>query len=104
MDNNESLERRLRRRERELVAIRRITVALHATTNMEQLVRQALDTSIEETRLELNMIKDARSRIMRRALGANFNMNQLLRKIHCFELPPRLLTFTWAASSSSSVT
>lgn len=29
------------------MAIRRITIALHATTNMEQLVRQALDTSIE---------------------------------------------------------
>lgn len=43
----EDLERRLRRRERELNAIRRITVALHATTNMEQLVRQALDTAIE---------------------------------------------------------
>lgn len=44
---DDSLERRLRRRERELNAIRRITVALHATTNMDQLVRQALDTAIE---------------------------------------------------------
>lgn len=43
----ESLERRLRRRERELAAIRRITSALHATTNLEQLVRQALDTAID---------------------------------------------------------
>lgn len=65
-------------------------------------LKDALDTSIEETRLELNMIKDARSRIMRRALGANFNMNQLLRKIHCFEMPPRLLTFTWAGHTSGT--
>jgi signal transduction histidine kinase len=43
----DSLELRLRRRERELNAIRRITVALHATTNLEQLVRQALDTAID---------------------------------------------------------
>lgn len=59
-------------------------------------LKEALDGAIEVTRLELNMIKDARPRIMRRALGANFNTNQLLRKIHSFEMPPRLLTFTWA--------
>lgn len=45
--DSESLERRLHRRERELNAIRRITVALHATTNLDQIVRSALDTSIE---------------------------------------------------------
>lgn len=59
-------------------------------------LKEALDGAIELTRLELNMIKDARPRIMRRALGANFNTNQLLRKVHAFELPPRMLTFTWA--------
>ncbi|MBW6124714.1 replication terminus site-binding protein [Pseudomonas aeruginosa] len=59
-------------------------------------LKEALDAAIETTRLELNMIKDARPRIMRRALGANFNTNQLLRKVHAFELPPRMLTFTWA--------
>lgn len=42
-----ALEARLRRRERELQAVRGITAALHACTNLEQLVRQALDTAIE---------------------------------------------------------
>ncbi len=59
-------------------------------------LKDALDEAIELTRVELNMIKDARPRIMRRALGANFNTKQLLRKIHSFEMPPRKLTFTWA--------
>lgn len=47
METTDSLERRLRRRERELNAIGRITRALHATTKMDDLVRQALDTAIE---------------------------------------------------------
>lgn len=63
-------------------------------------LKEALDEAIEVTRLELNMIKDARPRIMRRALGATFNTNQLLRKIQAFELPPRMLTFTWAGHTS----
>lgn len=47
MEPHDSLERRLRRRERELNAIGRITRALHATTKVDDLVRQALDTAIE---------------------------------------------------------
>ncbi len=43
----ETLRARLRRRERELAAIRRITVALHARTNVDELERQALDVAIE---------------------------------------------------------
>ncbi|HGM8089987.1 TPA: DNA replication terminus site-binding protein [Pseudomonas aeruginosa] len=65
-------------------------------------LKEALDASIEETRLELNMIKDARPRIMRRALGERFNTNQLLRKIQAFEKPPRKLTFTWAGHTAGT--
>ncbi|MFN3651098.1 MAG: ATP-binding protein [Armatimonadota bacterium] len=43
----ESLEARLRRRERELGAIRRITAALYARTHLDDLVRQTLDVAIE---------------------------------------------------------
>lgn len=64
--------------------------------------KEALKDAIETTRLELNMIKDARPRIMRRALGERFNTNQLLRKIHSFELPPRMLTFTWAGHTQGT--
>ncbi|ERU30870.1 hypothetical protein Q092_06197 [Pseudomonas aeruginosa CF77] len=65
-------------------------------------LKEALDASIEETRLELNMIKDARPRIMRRALGEGFNTNQLLRKIQAFDKPPRKLTFTWAGHTAGT--
>src|SRR5690242_11882167 len=41
------LEHRLRRRERELNAIRRITAALHAKTNLDELERQTLNVAIE---------------------------------------------------------
>src|SRR5690348_6753568 len=41
------LEQRLRRRERELQAIRRITAALHARTNVDELERQTLNVAIE---------------------------------------------------------
>jgi signal transduction histidine kinase len=41
------LEEKLRRRERELSAIRRITTALHARTNLDELERQALEVAIE---------------------------------------------------------
>src|SRR4051812_26866712 len=44
---NDSLEERLRRRERELAAIRRISAALHARTNLDDLIRQALNVAIE---------------------------------------------------------
>lgn len=42
-----SLEQRLHRRERELRAIRRISAALHARTNLDELEREALDVAIE---------------------------------------------------------
>jgi signal transduction histidine kinase len=43
----EDLQERLRRRERELLAIRRITAALYARTNLDDLVRQTLNVAIE---------------------------------------------------------
>src|SRR5947209_17368537 len=43
----ESLEERLRRRERELRAVYRITSALHARTGLDDLERQTLNTAIE---------------------------------------------------------
>src|SRR5688500_7363965 len=42
-----SLEERLRRRDRELSAIRRISAALLARTNLDELVQQALNVAIE---------------------------------------------------------
>jgi signal transduction histidine kinase len=42
-----SLDQRLRRRERELRAIRHITAALHAKTNLDELERQTLNVAIE---------------------------------------------------------
>jgi signal transduction histidine kinase len=42
-----ALAERLRRRERELGAIRRITRALHARTNLDELEREALNVAIE---------------------------------------------------------
>jgi len=44
---DESVEERLRRRERELAAIYRITTALHARTNLDEMERQALLVAIE---------------------------------------------------------
>lgn len=41
-----TLQERLRRRERELAAIRRITAALHARTKPDELVRQTLDAAV----------------------------------------------------------
>src|SRR5205085_12670848 len=41
------LRERLHRRERELQAIRRITTALHARTNLDELERQTLNVAIE---------------------------------------------------------
>lgn len=43
----ETLQERLERRERELAAIRRITAALHARIDSEELVRQTLDAAVE---------------------------------------------------------
>jgi len=42
-----ALRQRLHRRERELQAIRRITAALHARTNLDELERQTLNVAIE---------------------------------------------------------
>jgi signal transduction histidine kinase len=42
-----SLKEQLQRRESELAAIRRITIALHARTKPEELVRQTLDAAVE---------------------------------------------------------
>lgn len=44
---DETLEERLRRRERELRAIRRLTAELHARTNLDELERLAVEVAIE---------------------------------------------------------
>lgn len=65
-------------------------------------LKEALDVAIEETRLELNLAKAARPKILRRALKGAFNTKQLLRKIQAFELPPCKLSFTWAGDTSGT--
>src|SRR5437879_13404871 len=45
-ESPEALREQLRRRERELAAIRRITAALHARTKPDELVRQTLDVAV----------------------------------------------------------
>jgi signal transduction histidine kinase len=45
--DHKSLEERLQRRERELQAVYRITAALHARTDLDELQRQTLDAAVE---------------------------------------------------------
>ncbi|WP_177454458.1 DNA replication terminus site-binding protein [Pseudomonas sp. Irchel 3E13] len=61
--------------------------------------KQMLVDAIEAERLEQNLTPEMRPRIMRRALGAGFNTNQLKRSIHAFDGTTRKLTFTWAGHS-----
>jgi hypothetical protein len=59
-----------------------------------------LASSIEATRIELGLVPAARPRVMRTALGGNFNTKQLLRHIQAFDGVPRLVVFTWAGHTS----
>lgn len=65
-------------------------------------LKQAVKDAIEQTRVELNVQPAIRPRIMRRALGADFNTNQLLRGIQSFDAAPRLIVFTWAGHTSGT--
>ena len=61
--------------------------------------KQNLVDAIELARVEQNLTPEMRPKIMRRALGASFNTNQLKRSIHAFDGAPRQITFTWAGHS-----
>lgn len=61
--------------------------------------KQKLVDAIELARVEQNLTPEMRPKIMRRALGASFNTNQLKRSIHAFDGAPRQITFTWAGHS-----
>ena len=56
--------------------------------------------AIENTRLELNLAPTARSKILRQALGQQFNMKQLARHTQAFDACPRLIIFTWAGHTT----
>lgn len=64
--------------------------------------KAALDDSIEQTRIELGMVKAARPRIMRKALGSSFLKTQLTRNIQAFDAAPRLLLFSWAGHTTGT--
>lgn len=75
-----------------------------ATSVLEQVLainacKQKLVDAIELARVEQNLTPEMRPKIMRRALGASFNTNQLKRSIHAFDGAPRQITFTWAGHS-----
>lgn len=65
-------------------------------------LKDQLKDTIEQTRIELNVMPALRPRIMRRALGNTFNSNQLMRHIQAFDGAPRLIVFTWAGHTSGS--
>ncbi|POA78733.1 replication terminus site-binding protein [Pseudomonas sp. DP16D-R1] len=75
-----------------------------ATSVLDQVLainacKQNLVDAIEMVRVEQNLTPEMRPRIMRRALGASFNTNQLKRSVHAFDGAPRQITFTWAGHS-----
>ncbi|HEP8970121.1 TPA: replication terminus site-binding protein [Pseudomonas aeruginosa] len=65
-------------------------------------LKEALDMAIEETRIELGLVKTARPKLVRRALKGAYSTKQLLRKIQAFELPPCKLAFTWAGDTAGT--
>lgn len=65
-------------------------------------LKQAVKDAIEQTRIEQNVQPAIRPRIMRRALGKEFNTNQLLRSIQSFDAAPRLIVFTWAGHTGGT--
>ncbi len=82
------LERRLNRRERELRAIRSITRAMHARTNLDELERQALDVAIETVDATGGTIylHDPRKSVLvfRYVVGAT---PEITRKLQGMEMP-----------------
>lgn len=65
-------------------------------------LKDALVATVEHTRLEMNLAKSARPRLLRAALGAGFSMMQVSRHIQAFDAAPRLLVFTWAGHTAGA--
>lgn len=65
-------------------------------------LKDALVAAVENTRVEMNLVKSARPRLLRAALGAGFSMMQVSRHIQAFDAPPRLLVFTWAGHTAGA--
>jgi len=65
-------------------------------------LKDALVATVEQTRLEMNLAKTARPRLLRAALGAGFSMMQVSRHIQAFDAAPRLLVFTWAGHTAGA--
>ena len=65
-------------------------------------LKDALVATVEQTRLEMNLAKSARPRLLRAALGAGFSMMQVSRHIQAFDATPRLLVFTWAGHTAGA--
>lgn len=65
-------------------------------------LKDELVATVERTRLEMNLAKSARPRLLRAALGAGFSMMQVSRHIHAFDAAPRMLVFTWAGHTAGA--
>lgn len=65
-------------------------------------LKDRLTATIEQTRLELNLVPAARPKLMRQALGASFSTKQLTRHIQAFDGAPRLIVFTWAGHTAGA--
>ena len=65
-------------------------------------LKDELIATVERTRLEQNLVKAARPRILRSALGPAFSMMQLSRHIQVFDAAPRMVVFTWAGHTAGA--
>lgn len=65
-------------------------------------LKDVLVATVERTRLEMNLVKSARPRLLRAALGSGFSMMQVSRHIQAFDAAPRLLVFTWAGHTAGA--
>lgn len=63
-------------------------------------LKDALANTIKSTQEEMKMVAAARPKLMRQALGGDFNTKQLLRHIQAFDGEPRLIVFTWAGHTT----
>lgn len=65
-------------------------------------LKDAVIGAVESTRLEMNLVKSARPRLLRAALGSGFSMMQVSRHIQAFDAEPRMLVFTWAGHTAGA--
>lgn len=65
-------------------------------------LKDELIATVERTRLELNLVKSARPRLLRSALGPAFSMMQISRHIQVFDAAPRMVVFTWAGHTAGA--